>query len=454
MNTQEKGSEERVEGERFFYGWLIVGILFFISLIDGGFTYIFSAFLKPLSQEFGWTRAETAGAFSLYLLAAGLSLPFWGWLADHYGVRLVFILSALIDGLALVLLSHIRSLTVFYALYFFLGIGLGGIGPVTVGKVISQWFVAKRGRAMGIALVGTGLGGLVLVPLSGFLITEFDWRVAYQGLAALALGGMLPLVWFFLTDTPQEGGRAPLGQRSHTDSDKSPSSETGEESEDWTLHEALATPTFWLLGVTFCMGIMAGAAIHAHLVAFLQDAGSTLEAASAIAGVTLGMMMGGRFAVGWASEHTRHLHTILSLCLVLQALGAGLLACSRVVDFWVLVAFVPLFGLGNGGLIVLWPLTVGHDFGTRSFGAIAGMVGTVALSLGGAMGPVVVGAMYDNTGSYFLAFSGVHGRIACRCRCRLRDDGTTKANELCGTKSVITSRFPLTLTLSHPGEGT
>jgi MFS family permease len=75
----------------------------------------------------------------------------------------------------------------------------------------------------------------------------------------------------------------------------------------------------------------------------------------------------------------------------------------------VLVAFVPLFGLGNGGLIVLWPLTVGHDFGTRSFGAIAGMVGTVALSLGGAMGPVVVGAMYDNTGSYFLAFLGCTG---------------------------------------------
>jgi MFS transporter, OFA family, oxalate/formate antiporter len=175
------------------------------------------------------------------------------------------------------------------------------------------------------------------------------------------------------------------------------------ESEGWTLREALATPTFWLLGATFCLGIMAGAAIHAHLVACLQDAGSTLEAASTIAGVTLGMMMGGRFMVGWASEHTRDLHVSLSLCLVLQALGAGLLACSRG-NGWMLAAFVPLFGLGNGGLIVLWPLTVGHDFGTRSFGAIAGMVGTVALSLGGAVGPVVVGAMYDNLGSYTLAF--------------------------------------------------
>ena len=404
MNVQKKGSEERVESERFFYGWFIVGILFFISLIDGGFTYIFSAFLKPLSQEFGWTRAETAGAFSLYLLAAGLSLPFWGWLADHYGVRLVFILSALIDGLALVLLSHIQSLTIFYTLYFFLGIGLGGIGPVTVGKAVSQWFVAKRGRAMGVALIGAGLGGLVLVPLTGFLIEEFDWRIAFQGLAALALGGMLPLVWFFLTNTPAEKGFTPLGQKLLTNSSSSLSVEGSDNSDGWTLKEALRTTTFWLLGVSFCLGLMAAAAVHSHIVAFLQDAGLSLEFASTIAGVTIGMTMGGRFFVGWASEHARHIHWLLSLCLVLQAIGVGFLLRFDTLGFGALVGFVPLFGLGYGGLVVLWPLAVGHDFGMRAFGAIAGMVGTVALSLGGAAGPVIAGAMYDSTGSYFLAF--------------------------------------------------
>src|SRR5215510_11011677 len=174
-NFMDAGIGQPIRSGRFFYGWFIVGILFFISIIDGGFTYIFSAFLKPLSQEFGWTRAETATAFSLYLLAAGVSLLFWGWLADRRGVRLVFILSSLIDGVALVLLSGIRSLAAFYALYLFLGVGLGGIGPATVGKIVSQWFVAKRGRAMGIALIGAGLGGLVLVPFAGFLIEEFNW---------------------------------------------------------------------------------------------------------------------------------------------------------------------------------------------------------------------------------------------------------------------------------------
>ena len=362
-------------GERVFYGWFIVGILFFISLIDGGFGYIFSAFLKPLAQEFGWTRAETAGAFSLYLLAAGLTLPLWGWLADTRGVKAVFLLSALIDGIALFLLSSVRSLSAFYLVYFCLGVGLGGIGPATVGKVISQWFVAKRGRAMGIALVGAGAGGLVFVPLSGVLIAEFDWRTAYQVLAALALGAMFPLVWFFLTDTPQEKGLLPLGQENHAPGDvltEAPDSTVG----DCTLKEALSTATFWLLGVAFCFGLMAATAMNVHQVAFLQDAGLTLEVASTIAGVTLGMSMGGRFIIGWASERLQHLHQIVALCLLIQAVGVGLLGFLHSLGLWVLVLFVPLFGLGLGGLVVLWPLVVGRDFGVRvdferfPFGAI------------------------------------------------------------------------------------
>lgn len=389
--------------DRVFHGWFIVGILFFISLIDGGFGYIFSAFLKPLAQEFGWTRAQTAGAFSLYLLAAGLTLPLWGWLADSRGVRTVFLLSALIDGLALFLLSLVRSLTAFYVVYFCLGAGLGGIGPATVGKVISQWFVAKRGRAMGVALVGAGAGGLVFVPLSGVLIAEFAWRTAYQVLAALALGVMFPLVWFFLTDTPREKGLMPLGQENTAPGVSLPG-ENDSAVRDWTLKEALFTPTFWLLGVAFCLGLMAATAINVHQVAFLQDTGLTLEVASTIAGVTLGVSMGGRLAVGWMSERLQHLHHIVSFCLIMQAVGVGVLLFLGSFGLWVIVLFVPLFGLGLGGLVVLWPLVVGHDFGVRSFGAIAGVLGTVALTLGGALGPVIAGAMYDSTGSYHWAF--------------------------------------------------
>jgi MFS family permease len=405
MDTRSADEGNPVKPERFFYGWFVVAILFFISLIDGGFTYIFSAFLKPLSQEFGWTRAQTAGGFSLYLLASGLVLPLWGWLADHHGVRPVFLLSALIDGIALLLLSQVSSLMTFYVLYFFLGIGLGGIGPATVGKSVSEWFVEKRGQATAVALIGAGCGGLVLVPLTGFLIEIFNWRIAYLGLGVFALCGMLPLVWFFLTNTPAERGLVPLGQGNVTARSVGAQEEKKEEElSGWTFKEALRTPTFWLLGITFCLGVMAALAVIAHQVAFFQDSGLTLEAASTIAGLAVGMSMGGRYIVGWTNDQGRHPHTLLCCCLVMQAVGVGLLLSLDMLGFWATGAFVLLFGLGYGGLVVLWPLTIGHDFGMRAFGAIAGALGTMAASLGGAVGPVVVGALYDHTGNYFWAF--------------------------------------------------
>jgi len=90
--------------------------------------------------------------------------------------------------------------------------------------------------------------------------------------------------------------------------------------------------------------------------------------------------------------------------LVMQATGIGSLLCLNSLGFWAVVVFVPLFGLGYGGLVVLWPLIIGHDFGLRAFGAIAGSLGTIAASLGGAVGPVVAGVIYDQTGNYFWAF--------------------------------------------------
>ncbi len=399
------------EPEPFFYGWFIVAILFVVSIIDGGFTYIFSAFLKPLSEEFGWTRAQTAGGFSLYLLAVGTILPLWGWLSDRVGVRWVFLLSALIDGVALILLSYVQSLTAFYILYFFLGAGLAGIGPTTVGKVVSEWFVAKRGRAMGMALVGAGGGGLVLVPLAGFLIEEFAWRLAYQLLAGLSLGVMFPLVLFFLTDTPQEKGLAPLGQGQQPEEDEQ--DPLPQNSYAWTLSAALRTPTFWLLAIALCCGIGAAMSFNAHQVALLQDAGFSLELASSITGMSLGMSMGGRFVVGWVSEYRSNPHTLLAVCLVMQAVGLSFLLFMDALGTWVLILVVPFFGLGFGGLVVLWPLAVGHNFGLKAFGTIAGVMGTVSVSVTGALGPIALGAIYDTTGSYDGALVLCIGMFVC-----------------------------------------
>ena len=314
-------------------------------------------------------------------------------------MRRVFLYCALLDGVALLILSQVQSLTAFYILYFLLGAGLAGIGPTTVGKIVSRWFVAQRGRAMGLALVGTGLGGLTLVPLAGFLIEGFTWRIAYQVLAGLSLVIMLPLVWLFLTDTPQEKGLLPLGHGTQPDEDV-PDQQAS--ASDWSFKAAVKTPTFWCLGIALCGGLGAGMSFNAHLVALLQDEGFGLEAASSIGGLALGMSMGGRFFVGWASDHG-HPHRLLAFSLVLQAIALGLLYYLDSFGTCILFIVVPVFGLGFGGLAVLWPVVVGYNFGLQSFGAIAGALGTVSATTGGALGPIILGDIFDKTGSYDLA---------------------------------------------------
>ena len=109
------------------------------------------------------------------------------------------------------------------------------------------------------------------------------------------------------------------------------------------------------------------------------------------------------------SEHFPRPHYILAICLLMQAAGTGFLMYFPSVGNWGLGFFVLLFGIGYGGMIVLWPLTVGHDFGRQAFGAIAGVLGTIGLSIGGASGPIIAGAIFDSTGSYDWAFAGCVG---------------------------------------------
>jgi sugar phosphate permease len=215
---------------------------------------------------------------------------------------------------------------------------------------------------------------------------------------------MLPLVWFLLADKPEKKGLTPLGDRDPSERTCEGIDDSGPETTGCTLREALGQSTFWCLGLTFCLGSAAAFGVTTHQVAFLQDVGLALEWASTIAGLTLGLTALGRLVIGWASGRTDRPHRMLGGCLVVQAAGVALLLQTHAWGLWTVAGFALLFGLGFGGFLVLYPLGVAHDFGLRAFGAIAGVLGTVGVTLGGALGPVTVGLTYDDTGSYAWAF--------------------------------------------------
>src|SRR5713101_5195441 len=205
----------RQRGNKVFYGWWVVlaagvGLLLSVGAV---LFFTFGVFLKQLSQEFGWSRAQISFAFTLSALGITLAAPFLGWLVDRFGARRVILPATLLFGMGVLSLYFLSAhLWHFYAIYLLLGVVGSGTTPVPYSKVISQWFDRQRGLALGLAMVGSSAGTFVMPSLAQALITSVGWRYAYVFLGLLALGITLPVVGLFLIETPQMMGLWPDGE--------------------------------------------------------------------------------------------------------------------------------------------------------------------------------------------------------------------------------------------------
>jgi MFS family permease len=203
----------------------------------------FGVFLKPLSQEFGWSRGGISLAFSLANLVYSGALPLIGRLVDRLGARKVILPAALIFSLGVMSFYFLTvSLWHFYALYLLLGVVSSGLLPA-YSKVISHWFDQKRGLALGLAMAGTAVGSFITPPLAQALITTVGWRQAYVFLGLLVTGIVIPVVGLFLKETPQRMGLLPDGAL------VAPAGAAKRNGQEPGLsgHEAWQTGAFWLM---------------------------------------------------------------------------------------------------------------------------------------------------------------------------------------------------------------
>ena len=182
------------EGNPRYYGWLVVGLTFLTMAIGGSIVSTFPVFYVTFLEEFGWSRADTALAFSTSMVTFAISAGPIGALIDRFGPRVVVPSGVVVLGAGLVLMSAVSSrftLYLFYGVIVALGVTL--IGMIPTSTVVSQWFVRMRSTALGIAHSGRSAGSLILVPLSAFLIGWAGWRSAYLILAAGIVAVLLPL---------------------------------------------------------------------------------------------------------------------------------------------------------------------------------------------------------------------------------------------------------------------
>jgi sugar phosphate permease len=382
-----------------FYGWWIVAAGMLCMLLAGGIGfYTFGAFFIPIIDELGWSRTQLSLGMTIASVL-GLAAPLVGSWVDKYGARIVMAIGALITGSAFALLGLTQSLWYFYLMCLILASGHFGILNIPVTKVVSNWFVKRRGLAIGITLTGFGLGGLFMLPLASQLIVIFDWRIAYNILGLIILVVLIPLSIFVIRERPEEMGLLP-DCRSADEPVKRASIEDAQVGSSWTLSGALRTKTFWLIVGAFSLAYFGTAAVSAHAIPFFQDMGVSPQLAATMLATVTGVSILSRVAAGYITDRVSIKYvTIFALLLQLLALVILLEADSTAI-FW---AFVVVFGLAMGAMFAVEPLMVSKYFGLTSFGAIYG--GLWALEAAGwAGGAPLAGYIFDVTGSYDLAF--------------------------------------------------
>lgn len=380
-----------------FYGWWIVAGTFAIYFVSGGLFNTATIYFKALIAEFGWNRGEVAGVFSLGFLVAGISSPLWGRLADRRGPRASFVPGVLLAGLLCIALSRVWSLGSLYLLYILFTFSFAGISLIPISVILSNWFVRKRGRAIGFAYTGVGFGTLILTPVVGLLVTHLGWRAAYV-VSGVALLVLLTPVALWLTNRPEDMGLTPDGLPVPEGDVPGGNEVSRIGAPGLHLGEALRTSAFWLVGVTWLITMMPLSAVNLHQVPFMTDLGLSTELAALAAGLVGGMSIIGRIGVGVLSERYS-IQRIYAVCYGLLALGIASLWAVASTGVVGLVFYVGFFGIAVGGCFALTALLVGDLFGGVALGEIFGVLG-LAGTTGGALGGTGAGLLFDAFGSY------------------------------------------------------
>ena len=377
-----------------FYGYIIVAATFGIMLVGIGAWASFGVFFKPVLVEFAWTRAITSGAYSLEMLVAGVASVFTGRLNDRFGPRLMLTASGLFIGLGFLLMSQISGI---WQLYLFYGI-MVGIGfsclMVPLLSTVARWFSRRRSLMTGIVGAGNGSGTIVLPILAGWLISTYDWRTSFTVLGIISLV-VIVLFAQVLRRDPEKMGLLP-------DGDASPQyGNSNIEVSGIYFRDAIHTRQFWMLLLTFfCVGLSV-VAIMAHIVIHATGLGFVATKAVNILAIAGGTNMAGRIIIGSTADRIGNKPTFIIGVIILLAALVWLQFSN---ELWMLYIFGAVFGFAWGGTLVLQSPMAADLFGLSAHGALVGLI-QAGLSFGGTAGPVLLGYIFDVTGSYQLGFS-------------------------------------------------
>ena len=385
-----------------FYGWWNVATGFVgMGLSYAMFTiFAFGVFVKPLQEEFGWTRGELSFAVTMTNFAVVVASPCLGLIIDKFGVRRVLIPSVILMGLTVASMTLLSAnLWHFYLLYFLIPLLGAGTLPQSYSRVLIAWFSRRRGIALGISLAGFGVGAMLVPVFAQMMIENHGWRMAYAGFAAAIFALALPMAVFVLTESPAEMGLEPDGGPSeHSSADDDPVP-VDVEVPGLSCPQAARTHSFWLILVSFLLVGIGITSVLAHLVPMLIDRGvAPASAALCMSALALGLIAG-RVLAGFLMDY--FFAPYVAACFLLGLLAGIVILATGTAGALVFVAAVCV-GMATGSEISEIAYICSRYFGPRAFGLIYGLM-FAAFQLGSMVGAPLMGLYYDRAGNYIGA---------------------------------------------------
>jgi predicted MFS family arabinose efflux permease len=347
------------------------------------FVYTFGLFLKPLSDEFGWSRQAISTGFGIAAMSVAIASPLLGALLDRLGPRRIIVPCLVVFGLAFASLGLLTPhLWHFYLVCLALGIVGNGTAQMAYSRAVASWFAQRRGLALALMMCGGALGAMTLPPLTQWLIDRVGWRAACAGLGLGTVAIGVPVVLRWIRERPTATRPASDPARQHADGA--------------SVQQGLRSWVFWVLVIVLFFASISQNGALAHLSALLTDRGVPASGAALALAAMGGAGLVGRLVTGLLLDRFFAGYVSFGL-LAVAAAGVFLLAGAHSLAMGVTAAM--LIGFGMGGEADVTPYLLSRYFGLRSFATLYGFTWT-AFACAGALGPILMGRAYDLTGSY------------------------------------------------------
>ncbi len=390
---------------KFFYGYVILALCFVNMVVMRGVNGSFSVFYIALLENFSWSHSDGATIASANFLVYAFAAPFVGLAFDRYGPRALMPLGGALVGAGLWMSSWADSL---WHLYFSFGLitalGQGALGFVGHNALISFWFVRRRATAIGIATMGQGLGALIMLPLTQYLISWIGWRETFMVMGGLILIAVVPPNALLQRRRPQDVGQLPDGDIAPVSARSDQGSKVQKFGRDWTLRDAVSSFPFWCITAGHLALGTALFMINTHIVAHYVAVGYDKLLAAFIAGLIGFVRLGGTGLWGWVSDRMGRDKTY-AVATVITLTGVGfLIATPANAPLWFAYLTAVIYSIGHSAGNPTYGAVIGDIFSGQKVGLIFGFL-EVSFGLGSAFGAWIGGFLFDLTGSYAWAFS-------------------------------------------------